>query len=220
MNIAFYISGKSSRLMKYLGQASEDCIKDIKVVFSDYLIEDSLKIMLNSYQIKYCELDYDNIQEGTRKEKNRYISNYMLDLFNSLSIDYCISFGENILIGDILYYYKNRIINFHPSILPMFPGKFAIDKALDFKNVLLVGNTAHFIDDGIDTGPIIMQSVTTLQMFKLEKNYDIILDLQIPMLNKIMVALKNGDIIVDNNNVLINNADYSEYHIYPEYHGI
>lgn len=48
----------------------------------------------------------------------------------------------------------------------MFPGIKAIDQASDYGNVLLVGNTAHFIDSGVDTGPIIMQSVIPIMNFK------------------------------------------------------
>jgi phosphoribosylglycinamide formyltransferase 1 len=53
--------------------------------------------------------------------------------------------------------YRNRIINIHPSLLPSFPGRHSQKKALDY-GVKITGCTAHFIDEGIDTGPIIMQS--------------------------------------------------------------
>ena len=53
--------------------------------------------------------------------------------------------------------YDKRIINFHPSILPSFKGLNAIDQELKAK-VRFLGNTAHFIDEGIDSGEIIIQS--------------------------------------------------------------
>ena len=53
--------------------------------------------------------------------------------------------------------YKNRIINIHPSLLPSFPGIHSQQQALDY-GVKITGCTAHFIDEGIDTGPIIMQA--------------------------------------------------------------
>ncbi len=56
----------------------------------------------------------------------------------------------------LLHAYKNRIINIHPSMLPEFPGKDAIGQA--FKaGVSTTGVTVHYIDEGIDTGPIIAQ---------------------------------------------------------------
>ena len=54
--------------------------------------------------------------------------------------------------------FKNRIMNIHPSLLPSFPGLKAQNKALD-AGVKFSGCTVHFLDEGIDTGPIICQAV-------------------------------------------------------------
>lgn len=217
MNIAFYISGKSGRLSKYLNQISEESVKDIKLVFSDYMLEEPLKTVVSSNNISIIEKDYDSIPGNTNREKNLQLSNQMLSAFRDYSIDYCISFGTHILSGELIENYENKIINFHPAILPMFPGMYAMDKAKEFGNVLLVGNTAHFIDKGVDTGPIIMQSVTTMQAFLVDNDYNVVLDQQIPMLNRILKALKKGDLEVIDNRVSIKNADYSINHFYPEY---
>lgn len=53
--------------------------------------------------------------------------------------------------------FRNQIINIHPSLLPSFPGLKSQTKALEH-GVTITGCTTHFIDEGIDTGPIIMQS--------------------------------------------------------------
>jgi phosphoribosylglycinamide formyltransferase-1 len=53
--------------------------------------------------------------------------------------------------------FRNRIINIHPSLLPNFPGLHSQQKALN-SGVKITGCTAHFIDKGMDAGPIIMQS--------------------------------------------------------------
>ncbi|AIQ39209.1 phosphoribosylglycinamide formyltransferase [Paenibacillus sp. FSL R5-0912] len=52
--------------------------------------------------------------------------------------------------------YAGRIINIHPSLLPAFTGKDAIGQALDY-GVKLTGVTVHFVDGGMDTGPVIAQ---------------------------------------------------------------
>ena len=57
--------------------------------------------------------------------------------------------------------FRNRIINIHPSLLPAFPGKNAQQQALDH-GVKITGCTTHFIDEGIDTGSIIMQSAVSI----------------------------------------------------------
>lgn len=56
----------------------------------------------------------------------------------------------------LLREYAGKIVNIHPSMLPLFPGKDAIGQAIQ-AGVKLTGVTIHFIDEGIDTGPIIQQ---------------------------------------------------------------
>lgn len=61
------------------------------------------------------------------------------------------------LIGDtLLSAYPNQIVNIHPSLLPSFPGKDAIGQAVAH-GVKVTGVTVHYVDAGMDTGPIIMQ---------------------------------------------------------------
>jgi phosphoribosylglycinamide formyltransferase-1 len=52
--------------------------------------------------------------------------------------------------------FPNRIVNIHPALLPSFPGLDAIGQALDH-GVRTTGVTVHFVDDGVDSGPIILQ---------------------------------------------------------------
>jgi phosphoribosylglycinamide formyltransferase 1 len=52
--------------------------------------------------------------------------------------------------------YKNRIINIHPALLPSFPGIHSQEQALNY-GVKITGCTTHFVDEGTDTGPIILQ---------------------------------------------------------------
>lgn len=58
---------------------------------------------------------------------------------------------------EILNTFKNRIINLHPSLLPAFPGAHGIQDAYDH-GVKLTGITIHFVDEGLDSGPIIFQA--------------------------------------------------------------
>jgi phosphoribosylglycinamide formyltransferase 1 len=52
--------------------------------------------------------------------------------------------------------FEGRILNVHPSLLPSFPGAHAIDDALAH-GVKVTGATVHFVDEGVDTGPIVLQ---------------------------------------------------------------
>ena len=53
--------------------------------------------------------------------------------------------------------YRNRIINVHPSLLPAFPGATAVSDTLVY-GVKVTGVTVHFVDEDVDTGPIIAQT--------------------------------------------------------------
>ena len=52
--------------------------------------------------------------------------------------------------------FRNRIVNVHPALLPSFPGLDAVQQALDH-GVKVTGVTVHFVDEGVDSGPIILQ---------------------------------------------------------------
>lgn len=63
--------------------------------------------------------------------------------------------------GAFLRRFQNAVINVHPSLLPAFPGIRAVADALDY-GVAVFGVTVHFVDDGVDTGPIILQRAVEL----------------------------------------------------------
>jgi phosphoribosylglycinamide formyltransferase 1 len=57
--------------------------------------------------------------------------------------------------------FPKRVINVHPALLPAFPGIAAIEQALQY-GVKVFGVTVHFVDEGVDTGPIILQRAVEL----------------------------------------------------------
>jgi phosphoribosylglycinamide formyltransferase-1 len=57
--------------------------------------------------------------------------------------------------------FPQRVINVHPALLPAFPGVRAIEQALAY-GVKVFGVTVHFVDEGIDTGPVIVQRALEL----------------------------------------------------------
>jgi phosphoribosylglycinamide formyltransferase-1 len=57
--------------------------------------------------------------------------------------------------------FRNRIVNVHPALLPSFPGLNAIEQALEH-GVKVTGVTVHFVDEGVDSGPILLQRAIEL----------------------------------------------------------
>ena len=81
---------------------------------------------------------------------------YVEALQNS-SVDLIVLAGfMRVLKGDFLRAFEGRIVNIHPSLLPSFPGLEAWKQALDH-GVKVTGCTVHFVDAGVDCGPIIGQ---------------------------------------------------------------
>lgn len=99
--------------------------------------------------------------KGRQEFKHR-----LLEALVSLKADYYLLAGfMSILPEEIVVKFRNKIINIHPSLLPAFPGVDAITQALDY-GVKLTGCTIHFVDEGMDTGPIIAQKAVEIANYK------------------------------------------------------
>ena len=86
----------------------------------------------------------------------------ILKQLHSYGVEFIALAGYMRLIGEtLLSAYKQKIVNIHPSLLPSFPGKDAIGQAFEAK-VKVTGVTIHFVDEGMDTGPIIAQEAVTV----------------------------------------------------------
>lgn len=206
---AFYVSGGASRL-KALFKKQSRVLQSVCFVVHDGLFDDGLKTLCDNKRIAYLNVDYQHLNISS-KDKSIYLSKVLLDKLTRYNAGYCFCFGDRILKGEILVAFRNRIINFHPAVLPSFPGVYAIDKARE-ANSFLLGNTAHFIDAGIDTGPIIIQSIIHSSTFV---NYEDVLDSQIVMLEQIFEWIKADRIQVIGNKVVIKNANYHNTVFFP-----
>ena len=74
----------------------------------------------------------------------------------------CLAGFMRIISPEFVKRYKNRIINIHPALLPSFPGLDSQKQALEY-GAKYSGCTVHFVDAGMDTGPIIMQAVVKIK---------------------------------------------------------
>lgn len=150
-NVAVFASGSGSNF-----QAIIDAVKDGKLeaniclLICDkvgaFVIERATQEKIPSFV--FSAKDYTNKAEYETE---------ILEKLRAEKIDYIVLAGYMRLIGPtLLKEFEGQIINIHPSLLPAFPGKDAIGQALA-AGVKVSGVTIHFVDDGMDTGPIIAQ---------------------------------------------------------------
>ena len=200
VTFGFYASHRATRLCKFLDSPLKGDAA-IELVTYDGVPFDELNRLCDENEIVLKCIDYKRLGVA-RSERDVYLSTFLLEQLVVRKLDYCFCFGTRILVGNLLETYRNRIINFHPSLLPSFPGLKAVDQAIEYGAVML-GNTAHFIDEGIDTGPIIMQSILPRIAFE---GYDSVLNLQVPMLAQIIKWLQEDRIKIIGRVVQVHNA--------------
>ena len=152
INIAVFISGRGSNFLALLKNIEKGVLKNcrIAVVFSnnpnakglEYAAKAGIKTIVIPSKNRSDRVEYD-------KEIINALSEYNVDLI-------CLAGYMRIVTEELVEAYKNKIINIHPALLPSFPGLHAQKQALDY-GVKVSGCTVHFVDGGMDTGPIILQ---------------------------------------------------------------
>lgn len=156
-NIAIFASGTGSNF-----QAIIDAVKakklhaEVKLLVCD---KPGAAVIAKAEMADVTTFVFNPKQYETKVD----FENEIIDQLKQHDIDYIILAGYMRLIGPtLLKAYVNRIINIHPSLLPEFPGKDAIGQALR-AGVKKTGVTVHFVDEGMDTGPIIAQKAVELE---------------------------------------------------------
>jgi phosphoribosylglycinamide formyltransferase-1 len=97
-------------------------------------------------------VDYSDKSKRASSDEN------LTKVISNLAPDCVLALGfMRILPEKLVLAFRHKIINVHPSLLPAFPGMNAQKQALEY-GVRVTGATVHFVDTGVDTGPIILQS--------------------------------------------------------------
>jgi phosphoribosylglycinamide formyltransferase 1 len=111
-----------------------------------------------------------------------------------------------VLKGEFLRTFEGRIINIHPSLLPSFPGLEAWKQAFDY-GVKVTGCSVHFVDAGVDSGPIIaQQTVPVLDSDTPESLHHRIQIAEHELYPKCVAAIARGEVSVQGRRVLWKNA--------------
>jgi phosphoribosylglycinamide formyltransferase-1 len=93
-----------------------------------------------------------------RAVRDRAIADWLLEQGAELVV---LAGYMQLLSPEFLRAFSGRVINVHPALLPAFPGLHAVEQALDY-GVKVFGITIHFVDEGIDSGPVILQQAVEL----------------------------------------------------------
>jgi phosphoribosylglycinamide formyltransferase-1 len=152
LNIAVLISGRGSNLQSIIDNVENGYIPNacVSVVISDKKDAYGLERAIN-YGINAVFIDPAAYQSKENFE------NALLDVLARFSTDVLLLAGFMRILGsDVINAYSNRIMNIHPALLPSFKGLHAQKQALDY-GVKITGCTVHFVDEGMDSGPIILQ---------------------------------------------------------------
>lgn len=145
-------SGRGSNLQSIIDAGNRGAIPaEVKVVISDqenaYALERAKKHGIAAHFV--------NIKEYANKSAYEAV---IVELLKQYGVELVCLAGYMRLVGTtMLKAYPQRIMNIHPSLLPSFPGLNAHSQALDY-GVKVSGCTVHFVDNGMDTGPIILQA--------------------------------------------------------------
>ncbi len=155
--IAVLVSGRGSNLQAIIDNIEKGLLSsELAVVISDqtdaYALERArahniTAVLVSAKGYKNKREEYDALLVKELRERN-------VDLV-------CLAGFMRIITPVLIRAFPNRILNIHPSLLPAFPGLHVQKKALNH-GVKFSGCTVHFVDEGMDTGPIIIQAVVPI----------------------------------------------------------
>ena len=163
LKIAVLVSGGGTNLQAIMDAIDDQTITNtkIEVVISynknAYALERAAKKGIPNLCISPKDF-------ADRAEFNRVF----LEQFNSYHVDLVVLAGFLVVIPpEMIAEYKNKIINIHPSLIPSFCGTgyygLKVHEGVLNRGVKVTGATVHFVDEGTDTGPIILQKAVEVQ---------------------------------------------------------
>ena len=162
LNLAILISGGGSNMEAILKAVKKHKIPaNPAVVISNKADAPGLGIaqklgtkieIVDSYGYKGASWEYDKKLVSVLEKYNVRPKNGLI----------CLAGFMRIMSPEFIRHYKGRVLNIHPAILPSFPGLHSQRQAVEY-GVKYSGCTVHFADEGVDTGPIVLQSVVKVR---------------------------------------------------------
>ena len=156
MRVAVLASGRGSNFQSIIDASNENKLPNCKI---ELLIVNK-KETYAVERAKKHNIAYKIIESKNKKRED--FDHQMLEVLTKKKIEIIVLAGfMRILSKPFITRYKNRIINIHPSLLPLYPGAHAHRDVIQ-SGAKESGCTVHFVDEGIDTGPIIMQKAISI----------------------------------------------------------
>jgi len=163
LRLAVVVSGGGTNLQALIDQIEQNKLPNVK-------IEVVISSNKNAYALERAR--QHNIAAAAIVKKDYVNSEQFaaafLELVDSYNVDLIVLAGCLMIIPEsIVHKYKNRMINIHPSLIPAFCGDgfygLKVHEAVLTRGVKVTGATVHFVDEGTDTGPIILQMPVMVQ---------------------------------------------------------
>ena len=157
INIGVLVSGSGTNLLAIIEAVNTGKIDGmIRVVISDKTDAFALR-RARFYNIKTNSINPEGFD--SREEYDKEI----VSILKEKEVDLVVLAGYmKILSPYFINAFKDKIMNIHPALLPSFPGLHVQKKAIDY-GVKVSGCTVHFVDEGMDSGPIIMQKAVKVK---------------------------------------------------------
>jgi phosphoribosylglycinamide formyltransferase-1 len=152
MKIGVLVSGSGTNLQSIIDSCESDKIAEVAVVISNRADAYALK-RAESKGIPTRILSHKDYPDRADFDKE------LIRILNEFEVGLVTLAGfMRILTVEFLRTFPGRVMNIHPALLPSFPGLEVRQAAIDY-GVRFSGCTVHFVDEGVDTGPIIIQAV-------------------------------------------------------------
>lgn len=202
LNICVLVSGGGSNLQAIIDEIKKENINAcIKLVLSN---------KKNAYGLARAEKEnIENYFLNPKEYDNKTYNNKILSMCKERNIDLVVLAGYlKILEGDFLKEYRHKIINIHPSLIPSFCGdgfygSKVHEKVLEY-GVKVTGATVHFVDEGTDTGPIILQeAVKVLDSDNVEDIQKRVLEVEHRLLPEAVKLISEDRLVVDDRRVKV-----------------
>lgn len=156
LKIGVLASGRGSNLQSIIDKIETGELEaKIQLLISDREKAFALK------RAEKHRIDSLYINPNDYRNKKNY-EQKLIDLFKEREVELVVMAGFMRFMGSyFINHFKNRVMNIHPSLLPSFPGLHPQRQALEY-GVKVSGCTVHFADEGMDTGPIIIQETVSV----------------------------------------------------------